>query len=63
MDLSEEPTSTIKGTIPNQRSQPEAKLGGKGPPDPGAPQASASALLREKRASERIAPRGFWCFF
>jgi hypothetical protein len=63
LDLSEESTSTIEVTIPDQRSQAESKLWGKGSPDPCAPQASASALLSDQRAFRMFGPMGFWCFF
>ncbi len=63
LDLSEEPTGTIQSPIPNQRGQAESKLRGKGSPDPGAPQASASPLFNDKRVLRMVGPMGFWCFF
>ena len=63
LDFSEQPTSTIEGSIPNQRSQAQPKLRSKGSPDPGVPQASTSTLLNEKRVFRMIGPMGFWCFF
>jgi len=63
LDLSDQPTSAIEGSIPNQRGQAESNLRGKGSPDPGTPQASTSALLSDKRAFRMIGPMRFWCFF
>jgi len=63
LDLSEESAGIVKITIPDQRSQAETKLRGKGSPDPGGAEASASPRLREKRSPGVIGPIGFWCFF
>jgi hypothetical protein len=62
-DFSEEPAGIVKITIPDQRSQTETKLRGKGSPDPGGSEASATPRLWKRRFLGIISPVGFWCFF
>ena len=59
----EESAGIVKITIPDQRSQAETKLRGKGSPDPGGAKTSASPCLGKRRSTGIINPIGFWFFF